>query len=187
MLAPTHLVFGLSLTVGFCHMLDVRPEPTELVLIFAGSLLPDIDGGGVISKPGSILSRFLNRPLRVLLDRIGAIISSIVRSICRHRGFFHWPIVGIAIVAYGLYVSKDWIFWLGFGYLTHLLGDALTREGIPVFAPFSRKSYSVSLFTTGSKTEAFICISLLLVSLYFGFPMLPEQTRSIFTNLLSIL
>jgi membrane-bound metal-dependent hydrolase YbcI (DUF457 family) len=43
--------------------------------------------------------------------------------------------------------------WVAIGTLTHLLGDAITKQGIPVWWPWRRKNYRIATMTAGSKFE----------------------------------
>ena len=83
----------------------------------------------------------------------------------------------MCIIGLGDYLGWVWLMWFGGGYASHLLGDALTAGGIPLWSPFSSHRVSLSGMKTGSKTE-FVLAGLLLVFVCgFGWPLLPEQVK----------
>jgi len=54
---------------------------------------------------------------------------------------------------------------LAFGYFAHLIGDFVTKEGIPVFWPI-KKRIGLALFRTGSFTEVVIGFLLFIANIY---------------------
>ena len=112
-----------------------------------GSIMPDID------KPTSKVGRniFINPLSKVIHKQFG------------HRTITHSVILSVlflSILVASSYMYKDIPFYfysnftIGFsvGYLSHLLLDALTVEGIPLFYPFSKRKYRFMKFRT-SKHE----------------------------------
>ncbi|MEO1743214.1 MAG: metal-dependent hydrolase, partial [Cyanobacteria bacterium J06629_9] len=107
-----------------------------------GGMMPDLD------HPESALGR------RLLL------ISVPLSAIFGHRGMTHSLLAVIALV--GLLVAVTTIpayHALGqlitpliVGYLSHILGDALTPSGVPLFWP-RKRTYSANLFKTWSWQE----------------------------------
>ena len=67
--------------------------------------------------------------------------------------------------------------WFGGGFASHLLGDALTAGGIPVWSPISSKRVSLSGMKTGSRTERVLAGFLLVFVCGFGWALLPEQVK----------
>ncbi len=85
------------------------------------SALPDIDM--VKSMAGRNLQPF----------------STILSFVFRHRGFLHTFVFAAAVYFMVLYLSSPAIASAALvGYSSHLLLDALTKEGIMPFAPFSK-------------------------------------------------
>lgn len=113
-----------------------------------GSLMPDID----------ICESWIGR-------RLG-IISKPASWIFGHRGFFHsvWA-GGILSLIFGLFFHS---FWLGFliGYLSHMLIDGLTKEGVALFYP---SKFRIKGFVkTGGVLEWLLFLVLVgLVGLYY--------------------
>lgn len=66
----------------------------------------------------------------------------------------------------GRYHQFNWMIApLCIGYLSHILGDALTPSGVPLFYP-KKKTYSFKLFKTRSTAE-FITVCTLTMTLFF--------------------
>jgi membrane-bound metal-dependent hydrolase YbcI (DUF457 family) len=177
MMAPTHILTGLASIVVVGRVGGPTPNAVDLAAFMVGSLAPDIDGQGVITKPGTILRRYLGRELANILDAVGQLISCTIRSIFGHRGFIHSPLIALSIVTLGVYLNWPWLMWFGGGYASHLLGDALTAGGIPVWSPISSKRVSLSGMKTGSRTEAVLAGVLLVFVCGFGWALLPEQVK----------
>lgn len=127
MLGKQHMIFGFTsgLTAG-CYLCEVGSLPFGYVFGFAalsavGSLLPDID------TPESLLGRKIKPISKPLNNTIG------------HRTYTHsvalWTI--LTIVAY-LKLTPIW--WsLFIGAIGHLLLDALTLNGVPLFIIGTKK------------------------------------------------
>lgn len=130
----THLAIGL-----IAARVAGADQPLQYLAAGAGSLLPDLDGGGVFSRPlEALLPRLVSRaPVVQIADDVAQTGSSIIRKIFGHRGLLHWPIlVGLALALMGRPSIADWKLWLLLGYLAHIYADALTVRGVPLGAPF---------------------------------------------------
>lgn len=177
MTGPTHLVFGLSLGIAVSRAGLVPLTAPFLLLLCIGALAPDLDGDGTLSRPGTILGRFLPKGLRTMLDGIGQTLSGLANMLTGHRGFFHWLIVPLAML-YGAWIWKSsGFFWFSFGYLTHVMADACTKGGVPLLAPINRNNLSLMPIKTGSRTEACIFVGLIVVVVISGVGLLPEETQ----------
>jgi len=108
--------------------------------VLFGSLLPDID------HPRSAIAHSL------LLRPLGWGI----RKFTHHRGIMHSLAMALLPLVVGTALINSYVgvalFW---GYLTHLLADALTVEGIPLFEPLWNRKLSIPLVAirTGSAGE----------------------------------
>ncbi len=118
MMFKTHLAFGFLAALFLVQLFNI-PNPILfifLVTIFSG--LPDID------HPGSIYGKKL------------FFISIPISIISKHRGILHSIFPPLAIF---FILSNTGYAFLGLaifaGYLTHLLCDALTKEGINFLNP----------------------------------------------------
>jgi inner membrane protein len=177
MTAPTHIVTGLATVVVVGLVTGMTPDAVSLMAIVFGSLAPDIDGTGVITRPGTILRQLIGRGPANLLDAVFEFISAVVNLLFGHRGFIHSPLLAFSIFGLGGYLSKPWLEWFGIGYATHLLGDALTVGGIPIWSPFSSQRVSLSDMRTGSRAEYAVAVGLLLFTCVFGWGLLPEKVK----------
>ena len=177
MTAPTHILTGLASVVVVGRVSGLTPDAVSLLAFIVGSLAPDIDGQGVITRPGTILRRFFGPVLATLLDGIGQLLSATIRTIFGHRGFIHSPLIALSIVAIGAHLDWAWLMWFGGGFASHLLGDALTAGGIPVWSPISSTRVSLSGMKTGSRTEGVLAGVLLVFVCGFGWALLPEPVK----------
>lgn len=124
MMYKTHLVFGIF--VGLIYMsLFAVPGDKYLFLSYVGlaSLFPDID-----HKESRIGNKI--RPLNLLIERLFG-----------HRGFFHSIFPAIILYFILVYVFNLKLVGLGIaiGYLSHLVSDALTIDGINFLHPLKLK------------------------------------------------
>ncbi|MGL4857399.1 MAG: metal-dependent hydrolase [Plesiomonas sp.] len=162
MTAQGHLLFSVACIV-LAKKAGLTPELIQLdwwhavPAALATALLPDID------HPRSVLGQKLRW------------ISIPISKIFGHRGFTH----SLLAVAIGLWcLLHKWptsipippgvIDALVIGYMSHLLGDALTPAGIPLFWPVKQRFRLPLLrFRTGSNMETIVCVILLAGSLWW--------------------
>jgi inner membrane protein len=114
MLFRTHLAFGFVLGALAIPLLHPTNQLVFIALVLLGSALPDLD------HPQSKLGRKVK----------------IFSMLFKHRGFLH-SIFGMALLAFPFSLIFPQVYVLGvmLGYLSHLIGDAATREGVHPFAP----------------------------------------------------
>lgn len=116
MMGKTHLGFGLAVGVLLSYQFDLDTG-ARLGMVGAAalaSLLPDLD------SPVSTLGKLLPiNPLRIF----------------HHRGALHSALVLILIMSIYLYTGELWQLFIFAGYTSHLIADALTVKGIPLFYP----------------------------------------------------
>lgn len=156
MLGRNHLVSSCSgWVIAQPYLLSSQPDLTQQIIlglsVALGSLLPDID------HPDSLLGRrvkFISVPLSFLQgDR-----SLLPWSEDSHsRGITHsiWALIGCWFLmtstlpaAIGLI-----LFGLAFGFVAHLIGDAMTPAGVRLFWPLDFKTRSPITFKTGGFIE----------------------------------
>ena len=63
MTAPTHIITGLASVVIVGHATGITPSAPSLLAMLVGTLAPDIDGNGSITKPGTILRQLIGLDL----------------------------------------------------------------------------------------------------------------------------
>ncbi len=177
MTAPTHVISGLSFTVAFTHATGICPTGVQLLALLVGTLAPDIDGEGSITRPGTILRRFIGRGLAELLDAVFKFLTRLIQLAFSHRGFLHSPLFAFSLFVLAFILQQPWITWFALGYSVHLLGDALTAGGIPVYSPVSSHRVSLSPMRTGSRAEFAIAALLLVFTCAFGWALLPNDVK----------
>ena len=140
MMARSHVVVGLTAWVATAPLLHVPTlNPIYLVLVVAGSLLPDID------HPKSWVGR-RTRP-----------VSTAIASTFSHRGITHSAIAVIGLAALLLHAGyrRAGISALVIGYLSHLAADMLTPQGLRLVWPL-RRTWGFPLCQTDSPMEPII-------------------------------
>lgn len=197
MRGSTHIVAGAVAAVGLNLVTGYIPlHPPETLALVAlanvvGSLLPDIDSSesvishatGSDSHPDWTARRWarligLRRDskqvvvgLLTIVLGVFSLITGIFRKLALrgHRGLTHTLIVPILFVAvFPLLGKPGWGIAFLLGYATHLLGDAMTRSGIPVLWPLTDSRYHLLprpiQLRTGSPAEhalmALLCLGL---------------------------
>lgn len=125
-------------------------------------------GGGVVGVILSYIGSTLPDIIEGKTPQEGAwFFKSRMRSWSKsHRGSSHWAgwYITLALAGYHIYPV---FMWLGIGSLTHLLADALTPMGVPVY-PFSKKKMvTLNLFATGSVTEVIFTSGMLISIIYY--------------------
>lgn len=197
MMAPGHQVVGFTFGVGAMTLLPTfewlpaQPVQTILFLMFVmfGSLLPDIDtptstlghkfwrGLMTVFTVAFLCYLFVPQYLDTYREQLKIFVMlllPILIMIRGHRKITHSLLfVGILIV-YGiileeaLHVPRMYIGGLIIGVLSHLFADYITRKGIPLAYPFSKKHWQF-IFTirTGSNSERMLVYTLVLWNVWF--------------------
>jgi inner membrane protein len=142
------------------------------VVLTLGSLFPDVDGHGMITHPGALMPRIVPGPMRKLSDILGHVISDLVQHVFGHRGAFHYPIWYVLLAAIGYRAGVTWLVWFALGALAHLAGDLLTKSGIPLFGPVSRRDVALTPMRTGSAVESLFGLVLWGVVAWRAYPLL---------------
>ena len=163
------------------------------VLCGAGALLPDIDHpGSTVTRvhPGTTVASWI---IRRFVEHRGAthylstavVTGVIVGAAVAVPPFGWWTIVAAGLVAltvagaapgrYALPASalsalavatgRWWVgLAVGTGMAVHTLGDALTRDGSPLWGPWSRRRVKLLWLTTGSRAERWVVRPALIVA-----------------------
>ncbi len=144
----THLAIGFLIGLLLFKFLKVNPLFfIPLVTIF--SALPDIDHPR--SKYGRKLWFF----------------SIPISWVFKHRGFFHsvFPaVIGFFILSYFKFYLIAWALLIG--YLAHLVGDALTVQGINFLHPFSTFEIHGPIHT-GKFLESILFYFVIILNVYY--------------------
>ncbi|WP_163528395.1 metal-dependent hydrolase [Halobacillus ihumii] len=197
MMASGHQVVGFTCGVAaltFLPELDRLPATSyETTLYFLcvlfGSLLPDID------TPRSTLGKWFWKILLMFLlvaviaylfapsiiemyrDELSVLtmlILPILVMVRSHRKMTHSVLFIFLIGGYCylidsfLAVPLNYFIGLLVGVCSHLLGDFITKKGIPLLYPFSKKHFRfIVTFTTGSSAEKMIVMALVVANICF--------------------
>ena len=150
----THLVLGLFLGLVSLQFLNVPYKLLFVLLVASFSSLPDID------HPKSKLGRklfFLSWPISLIF---------------KHRGFFHSIFPPLFLFLFFNYVKLSFLaFAISIGYISHLIGDAITKEGINFLHPFANLRFQGPI-TTGGILERLIFFLLIFLDISYIFKLL---------------
>jgi len=142
----THIVFAFLVGLLGIQYFSPGNQILFMILVLFGGLLPDID------HPKSKLGRYF-RPVMFLFE---------------HRGFWHSFLV-LPLIAALLFFVLDlpqFALPIVIGYISHLVSDMMTVEGIMPLHPISRFRLHWAI-KTGSTVEVMLFTLLILVSGYF--------------------
>jgi len=185
MMGRTHISGGLvaGLVAISMHVEKIpalaivkTPTPIHFAILIAGCLIGAllIDSDTINSKAGRKLI-FISYPLLILNKLLNLFRLKYMAKLAGHRGILHSGVpLAIAIVADSFYfgaipmtlvtltiqILAFFSVGLLIGMASHLFLDACTTEGIPLFAPFSLKRYS--LFHIGTDSSAEVIVHVLL-------------------------
>ncbi len=156
MLFKTHLTFGVfiitSLYIFFPSILsnhNIFSQIIFCVILLTSTSLPDID------TKDSKISRKI------------PILPSILSLFTTHRGIIHsiYPIILISAILYPY--SSFYTFAFIIGYLSHLVLDALTIQGINFLHPFAQ-FHVKGFIKTGSILELIFFICLIAITFFLA-------------------
>src|SRR3989344_6608238 len=142
MMFRTHAAFGFLLGILFLEFFPQRYPFLFLTIVTLMSALPDID------TPKSKIGRKF--PL----------VSYPLSWIVRHRGITHsiFPIMGIYLLF--RYFNLNYLgLAIVIGYITHLIGDGISKEGVNFLYPLSTL-HMRGFFRVGGLIEIFIFAAL---------------------------
>lgn len=195
MLGKTHL--GIGLLVGAtAPFMDLAGPDSAIAwaALAIGSLAPDLDGKGFITKPSTLVPEVV--PLPSVVDQTGGTVGRAVAGVFGHRGALHYPLVVIILGALAIYLNSNVLLWLAAGYMSHLVADSLTKMGIPALGPLSSRRFGIGprvfRLSTGSKPETIIMVMvwaafwILVVMQIAGFSFLLQPQREMFTIFLPL-
>src|SRR5688572_16604977 len=150
------------------------PFVASLLAVSVGALLPDIDHPQALLaqwKPAGRGGPFgLWRLVRPLV-----LPSLMVREALGHRGAMHSILAGVAVCAAVEYVAillgaPGLGGALGWGYAAHLVADMLTRRGVPLLWPLTRRRLSfprpITVRTGGFGEALYLAATGALAALY---------------------
>ncbi len=197
MMAPGHQVVGFTFGVGavmwvpYAEVSASQPFPTMLFFTFVlvGALLPDIDTPssklgqkfwrGLVILLGVALLGYIFAPsyLNVYHDELKVFILMLLPVIGMmrgHRQITHSVLFLLILVLYSWLIEAwfdiPWFYLSGLivGVVSHLFADCLTKRGIPLAYPFSKKRTRFFVtFRTGSTVEKVLVYILVAGNIWF--------------------
>ena len=145
MLFYTHLMLAFLFGLIGIKLFNISNQILFIVFVLIAGIFPDIDTPK--SKIGSLF-----RPISYLF---------------KHRGFTHsllvLPLISFVLYKFGYFALALPIL---IGYKSHLIGDAITKEGITPLHPLSKFKIR-GFIKTGGVLENIIFGALFLVSAYY--------------------
>lgn len=152
----THLLAGAAIGLSLSHGLDIVPALAMVGAAAVGALLPDID------HPRSMISR-----------RVG-LAGAPVRLLVRHRGVLHSGVAAALVVLAALALPQHLrTFGVAgaLGFISHIVLDGLTVQGVPLFWP-RRGRVSLLPLRTGGLIERIGALGLLCLICWMIWGML---------------
>ena len=147
MMFRTHIIFSFLIGFLIINSFDIQNKIVFIVILIISSALPDIDS--YKSKIGKKI-----KPLSFLIN-----------IFLGHRGIFHSLFLLIPISVFIAIINPEIAAAFFIGYLSHLVLDSLTSEGVMFFYPFSKKR-TKGFIRTGSLFENMLFILLLVLCFY---------------------
>ena len=145
MTGPTHVIIATVATLVLRQQTELAPTDLRAwVMVWTGALLPDIDEpGSTISEPVSVVDKMVPNWVETMIHAPIKAVSGAIRALFGHRGATHYVLWPALLLLFGFWRNNDVIFWLGWGYLWHVLADWTTRRAIPAAGPFYRKAVHI--------------------------------------------
>jgi inner membrane protein len=138
MLSPNHIAGGILFTATFAAIggQNIFEHPSHLALAVFAALLPDID------NPQAAMGRVFRPVSRWIFVHYGhRTITHSLLALCSSTLAFYWlptdwtqHVPGLGVLTWHHPPTQFW-FW---GYLSHLLLDMCTLQGVALFYPFRK-------------------------------------------------
>lgn len=154
--AITHSILGVCIFMGLIYLLTSYSVWMSIAL-FIFSFIG-------IQYLGKLLTKRLNQ----LQNRSKKFISEpqIKTTISLLTRILDLFLIILAVLIWKEEFREEIIILLGIGYVGHIIGDFVTKDGIPLFWPIKHRT-GLKLFKTGSGVEAFLGVLILIANVYF--------------------
>ena len=168
MMYDTHKVGGvcsgvIASTVLFSNNFGVNELVSSAIIVstaIAGSVAPDID------HPSSKLGKkFFLKPISISLNKLfghRTITHSVITALLMTIVLLVFANMTTAVLNY---ICINSVIGFSVGYFSHLLLDAFTIEGIPIFYPLIKRKYHLSKFKTGKNKKKEEIVSIIMILL----------------------
>lgn len=131
----THIATSLAGAVIIADYSNLSLNAAIVTGVIIGSVLPDID------EPKSYIGRRSKG------------VSVAVKGLFGHRGITHSILPCLLLILVASNHQYDIFIGLAVGYIFHIVGDALSKAGVPLFLPFSKKRIGLPVYRTGGVGE----------------------------------
>ena len=149
MMYYTHVIFSIFASLIVIDYFSIKNKVIFLLIALFFSLLPDIDES------------------RSKIGRRNKLISKTIGFIFGHRGIFHTIYIPLVLFVLLDLINFEIAFACLIGYFSHLLLDALTKNGIKPFYPLFNIKIR-GFFKTNSIIEKLFFLALVLVNFYIA-------------------
>ena len=149
MMYYTHVVFSIFVSLIAMDYFHIKNKIIFLLIVLFFSLLPDIDES------------------RSKVGRKNKLISKTIGFIFGHRGIFHTVYIPLVLFVLLNLINFEIAFACLIGYFSHLLLDAMTKNGIRPFYPLFNVKIS-GFFKTNSIIEKLFFLTLVLANFYIA-------------------
>lgn len=144
----THLAFGFLVSLISISIFNINNKLLFILVAALFSIFPDID-----ERKSKIGKKY-------------KLISGIINFLFGHRGFFHSIYIPLVLYSIFYYIYAEAGIAILVGYFSHLLMDAITKQGIrPLYPIINRKING--FIKTNSLSEKILFLIIILLILYF--------------------
>jgi len=147
MMYYTHLAFGFLVSLLSIELFDIQNKIIFILFTLLFSIFPDID------------------ERRSKIGKKYKFISRIVNFMFGHRGFFHSIYIPLILYFILININSELGLAVLVGYFSHLLMDAITKNGIRPLYPLVNKKIN-GFFKTNSILEKILFLIIVLLILY---------------------
>ncbi len=154
----THSILGVGIFSGALYLL-LNYNRTLSVILLVIALIGIQYLGKLISKR---LNQFQNASNNFISEK------QIKLAIRWFMGILDIFLIALAFLIWKERFRKEIIVLLIIGYIAHILGDYVTKDGIPLLWPIKKRD-GLKLFRTGSMVESFIGFLLVVANIYLIF------------------
>ncbi len=197
MMASGHQAMGLTWGVAaitFSHLLPIEISGINetihfIIIVMIGALLPDMDSKssklGRYAYPIAISVTALAGALYIwqpeqfwtfIDEEMTFVLATIVLVffiLSSHRTWTH-SLLFIALMTVYLSLVSTWFvipdylqYGLVLGVASHIFGDFLTKRGVPLLHPITKRNFRFPLsFRTGSPAERIVVVALVVINVW---------------------
>jgi membrane-bound metal-dependent hydrolase YbcI (DUF457 family) len=152
----THSFLGFALFGGLLYASQFYPTVLRYIFLIAayfGSLFL------VKALSQGIKSGFSIDPTGLLTKTSKLVVTALTTII-------HFTLILSLILIWNNQLYREILLLCGIGYILHVVGDAVTKEGVPLLWP-SKQKFGLHLFRTGKLVESILGVLFVILNGYF--------------------